>query len=142
MNNQNNTLHANLVYNLKSNIGIGTPLKYDPASKLIINVNERIMKYNELESLVIAWATQKGILEKGTPTAQCDKTLEEVYELHEAIKNNDRDEIIDALGDILVTIIIQAEMQGLKLEDCLQSAYNVISKRKGQMIDGQFVKEK
>jgi hypothetical protein len=33
-------------------------------------------------------------------------------------------------------------MQGLKLEDCLQSAYNVISKRKGQMIDGQFVKEK
>jgi NTP pyrophosphatase (non-canonical NTP hydrolase) len=141
MNNQNNTLHANLVYNKNSNVGIA-PAGYNPTSKLIINVNERIMKYNELESLVIAWATQKGILDKGTPAAQCDKTLEEVYELHDAIKNNDRDEIIDALGDILVTIIIQAEMQGLKLEDCLQSAYNVISKRKGQMIDGQFVKEK
>ena len=143
MKNQNNTLHANLVYNNDQRVGIA-PIGYgyDPASKLIINVNERIMKYNELESLVIAWATQKGILEKGTPAAQCDKTLEEVYELHDAIKNNDRDEIIDALGDILVTIIIQAEMQGLKLEDCLQSAYNVISKRKGQMIDGQFVKEK
>jgi NTP pyrophosphatase (non-canonical NTP hydrolase) len=141
MNNQNNTLHANLVYNKNSNVGIA-PAGYNPTSKLIINVNERIMKYNELESLVIAWATQKAILEKGTPAAQCDKTLEEVYELHEAIKNNDREEIIDALGDILVTIIIQAEMQGLKLEDCLQSAYNVISKRKGQMIDGQFVKEK
>jgi NTP pyrophosphatase (non-canonical NTP hydrolase) len=141
MKNQNNTLHANLVYNKNSNVGIA-PFGYNPKSKLIINVNERIMKYNELESLVIAWATQKGILQKGTPAAQCDKTLEEVYELHEAIKNNDRDEIIDALGDILVTIIIQAEMQGLNLEDCLQSAYNVISKRKGQMIDGQFVKEK
>jgi NTP pyrophosphatase (non-canonical NTP hydrolase) len=141
MKNQNNTLHANLVYNNDQRVGIA-PIGYgyDPASKLI--VTQRIMKYNELESLVIAWATQKGILDKGTPTAQCDKTLEEVYELHEAIKNNDRDEIIDALGDILVTIIIQAEMQGLKLEDCLQSAYNVISKRKGQMIDGQFVKEK
>jgi NTP pyrophosphatase (non-canonical NTP hydrolase) len=141
MKNQNNTLHANLVYNNDQRVGIA-PIGYgyDRASKLIIT--QRIMKYNELESLVIAWATQKGILDKGTPTAQCDKTLEEVYELHEAIKNNDRDEIIDALGDILVTIIIQAEMQGLKLEDCLQSAYNVISKRKGQMIDGQFVKEK
>jgi len=141
MKNQNNTLHVNLIYNKNSNVGI-TPAGYNPKSKLIINVNERIMKYNELESLVIAWATQKGILDKGTPAAQCDKTLEEVFELHEAIFKNDRDEIIDALGDILVTIIIQAEMQGLKLEDCLQSAYNVISKRKGQMIDGQFVKEK
>jgi NTP pyrophosphatase (non-canonical NTP hydrolase) len=141
MNNQNNTLHANLVYNKDQKVGIA-PIGYgyDPASKLI--VTQRKMKYNELESLVIAWATQKGILDKGTPAAQCDKTLEEVYELHDAIKNNDREEIIDALGDILVTIIIQAEMQGLKLEDCLQSAYNVISKRKGQMIDGQFVKEK
>jgi NTP pyrophosphatase (non-canonical NTP hydrolase) len=53
---------------------------------------------------------------------------------------NTREEIIDSLGDILVTIIIQAEMQGLKLEDCLESAYNVISKRTGSMINGQFVK--
>jgi len=99
------------------------------------------MKYNELEPLVIKWAQEKGILEKGTPTAQCNKTLEEVMELSTALFSNDREEIIDALGDILVTIIIQAEMQGLKLEDCLESAYNVISKRKGVMIDGQFVKD-
>lgn len=99
------------------------------------------MKYQELETLVIAWAKQKGILENGTPSAQCDKTFEEVEELAEGIDNNDREEIIDALGDILVTIIIQAEMQGLKLEDCLESAYNVISKRTGKMVDGQFVKD-
>jgi NTP pyrophosphatase (non-canonical NTP hydrolase) len=49
---------------------------------------------------------------------------------------------VDALGDILVTIIIQAEMQGLKLEECLESAYNVISKRTGKMINGTFVKDK
>jgi len=120
MKNQNNTLFANVVYN---------PTK-------------RKMKYRELEALVISWAEQKGIFEKGNPGAQCDKTLEEVVELHEAIYKNDREEIIDALGDILVTIIIQAEMQGLSLEECLQSAYNVISKRKGSMINGQFVKEK
>jgi NTP pyrophosphatase (non-canonical NTP hydrolase) len=97
--------------------------------------------YNELEALVIAWATQKGIIENGTPRAQAMKTWEETDELIQAIENDDREEIIDALGDILVTIIIQAEMQGLELVKCLESAYNVIAKRTGKMVDGQFVKD-
>ena len=97
--------------------------------------------YNELEALVIAWATQKKIFENGTPARQCDKTLEEVEELADAIFNNDKEEIVDALGDILVTIIIQAEMQGLSLESCLESAYNVIAKRTGVMVNGQFQKD-
>ena len=99
------------------------------------------MKYSELEALVIDWAGEKGILVKGNPMAQYYKTMEEVEELHHAIKNNDQPEIIDALGDILVTIIIQAEMQGVKLEECLESAYNIISKRTGKMINGTFVKD-
>lgn len=97
--------------------------------------------YNELEALVIAWAKEKQIISKGTPEAQSFKTLEETNELIEAIHRGDREETIDALGDILVTIIIQAEMQGLKLTECLESAYNVISKRNGRMIDGTFVKD-
>ena len=97
--------------------------------------------YNELEALVLAWATQKGIFEKGTPIAQACKTMEECTELITAIAFDDKDETIDALGDILVTIIIQAEMQGLSLTECLESAYNVIAKRTGVMIDGQFVKD-
>lgn len=97
--------------------------------------------YNELEALVIAWATQKGIFENGTYEAQALKTKEEVEELITAIKNNDRAEVIDALGDILVTIIIQAEMHELSLVECLESAYNVIAKRTGKMVDGQFVKD-
>jgi NTP pyrophosphatase (non-canonical NTP hydrolase) len=97
--------------------------------------------YNELEALVIAWATQKEIFKKGTPIAQAGKTMEECTELMVAIAVNDDDEIIDALGDILVTIIIQAEMQGVSLTECLESAYNVIAKRNGVMINGQFVKD-
>ena len=97
--------------------------------------------YNELEALVIAWATQKGIFENGTYKAQAEKTKEEVEELITAIKNNDRVEVVDALGDILVTIIIQAEMHELSLVECLESAYNVIAKRTGKMVDGQFVKD-
>ena len=97
--------------------------------------------YNELEALVIAWATQKGIFEKGTPITQAGKTMEECTELITAVAFEDTDETIDALGDILVTIIIQAEMQGVSLTECLESAYNVISKRTGKMVDGQFVKD-
>lgn len=113
--------------------------------------------HNELEALVIAWATQKEIFEKGNPITQCEKTFEEVEELVEALEaqrmglrnfENSKgknvltdEEIKDALGDILVTIIIQAEMQGLKLTECLETAYNVISKRTGKMINGTFVKD-
>jgi NTP pyrophosphatase (non-canonical NTP hydrolase) len=99
------------------------------------------MEYRELEQLVIKWADSRGIFEKGNPTAQALKTVEEADELVDAIDKQDREEVVDALGDILVTIIIQAEMQGLKLEDCLLSAYNVISKRQGTMKNGQFIKE-
>jgi NTP pyrophosphatase (non-canonical NTP hydrolase) len=97
--------------------------------------------YGELEALTIAWAAQKGILENATTMRQAEKTHEEVLELMAAIDDDNKEEIIDALGDILVTIIIQAEMQGLKLVGCLESAYNVISKRTGRMENGQFVKD-
>lgn len=35
-----------------------------------------------------------------------------------------------------------ANYYNLKLTDCIEYAYNTISKRKGKMIDGSFVKEK
>lgn len=98
--------------------------------------------YNDLELKVVLWAGDKGILTKATPTTQALKTLEECHELIDAVDKENRDEVIDALGDILVTIIIQAEMQDVKLLDCLNSAYNIISKRIGKMVDGQFVKDK
>ena len=62
-------------------------------------------------------------------------------DLSDAIFDNNKDEIVDALGDILVTIIIQAELQGVSLTECLESAYNVIAKRTGKMVNGQFQKD-
>jgi NTP pyrophosphatase (non-canonical NTP hydrolase) len=99
------------------------------------------MDYNQLENLVIEWAQNKGILEKATTAAQANKTMEECQELIDAIQDDNRDEIADALGDILVTIIIQAKMQNMSLLECLEGAYNVITKRTGKMVNGQFVKD-
>ena len=97
--------------------------------------------YDELEALVIEWAGEKGILEKGTPDRQALKTLEECGELVQAVAKNDKDEAQDAIGDVLITLIIQAKMQNLSVVGCLESAYNVIANRTGVMKNGQFLKD-
>jgi NTP pyrophosphatase (non-canonical NTP hydrolase) len=96
----------------------------------------------ELINNVEEWAADKGILEHATTLRQAEKTLEECQELICAILNEDREEIADGIGDVLVTLIIQCKMQGMDLEECLQGAYNVISKRTGKMMNGQFIKDK
>jgi NTP pyrophosphatase (non-canonical NTP hydrolase) len=99
------------------------------------------MDYFELECAVEEWAHEKGIMSKASPMAQALKTLEECTELCTAVNNKDREEIVDAIGDIMVTLIIQAKMQNVSLESCLESAYHIISKRTGKMVRGQFVKD-
>ena len=98
--------------------------------------------YFELECAIEAWAEEKGILAKATPIKQAMKTQEELTELCNAIIDDDKEEIKDAIGDIIVTLIIQAKMQSMTIEECLNAAYDVISKRTGKMVNGQFVKDK
>jgi len=83
----------------------------------------------------------RGIFEKSNPEKQFGKTMEEVLELHKAIVENDRLEIVDAIGDIQVTLILLSEMYGISYDQSLQSAYNVIKKRTGKMVNGVFVKD-
>ena len=102
----------------------------------------------DLIKKVEIWAEEKGIFEKGSPIGQACKTEEEATELADAVcllaKNRTVGNIMhakDELGDVLVTIIVQCKMQGWDIEDCLEIAYDKISKRNGKMIDGIFVKE-
>ena len=94
-----------------------------------------------IKDRIIAWAEDRGILEKATPQSQMLKTVEEVGELANAIATKNQVEIVDAIGDIVVTLVIQAELNGLDFDECVEVAYKVISKRKGKMINGMFVKE-
>lgn len=158
----------------------------------------------DLKILVEGWADNKGILEHGKPMKQLLKTLEEITELHTAIEDDNLEEIIDAIGDVVVTLVIYTKMKSitlfpngseelsdskgtaqdpyflldncnklmqlekftndtiekyytvqmmlfllnqianrfnLKIWECLHSAYKVISKRKGEMVNGTFVKD-
>lgn len=108
------------------------------------------MNYEELSKLVIEWGETKGIFNSSSPLRQLDKTQEELDETREAlvkltISNSHEpqaiDEVEDGIGDMLVTIILLAEMVGLNTERCLDSAYNVIKSRTGKMVNGQFVKD-
>jgi NTP pyrophosphatase (non-canonical NTP hydrolase) len=87
------------------------------------------------------WATERGLYEKGDPKTQYIKLQEEAGELAKAILKNDEEEFIDAIGDCVVVLTNLAALKGKKIEDCINSAYDVIAKRKGTMIGGTFVKE-
>ena len=50
-------------------------------------------------------------------------------------------EIMLEMGDVLVTLIINADLHGIDIEDCLYEALQKITKRKGKMVDGAFVKD-
>ena len=98
--------------------------------------------FEELKEKVLDWAAERGIVQNGSAIAQLTKTEEEVAELREALENEDKDAMVDAYGDVLVTLIIGAEIAGLDLIDCLEVAYDEIKDRKGKLNeDGIFVKE-
>ena len=128
---------------------------------------KKSMNYEELSALVLQWGEDKGIFAKSTPLRQLDKTQEELDETKEALQKlasltdqqilseklltDDPDtldleedalaEAKDGIGDMLVTIILLAKMVDMDTVDCLQSAYDVIKKRTGKMVNGQFVKD-
>ena len=87
------------------------------------------------------WADVKGIYESGDSKTQYVKLMEEAGELAQAILKNDEPEVIDAIGDMVVVLTNLAKLRGHNIEDCIDSAYNVIAKRTGKMVGGTFVKD-
>jgi NTP pyrophosphatase (non-canonical NTP hydrolase) len=86
------------------------------------------------------WAKERGIFDKGDAKTQYVKLMEEAGEVARAILKNDTSEIKDGIGDMVVVLTNLAHLSGLTIEECIESAYDVISKRKGAMVNGSFVK--
>ncbi len=96
----------------------------------------------DLVEKVERWATDRQIIANSTPMAQLLKSLSEMGELADATLKNDRDGIVDGVGDVLVTLILYARLQGIHIEDCLATAYHTIKDRRGRLTpEGVFVKE-
>ena len=87
------------------------------------------------------WAETRGITTNGDSKTQYVKLMEEAGELAEALLKKDKKEIKDAIGDMIVVLTNLSSLEGFKIEDCIDHAYNEIVNRTGKMINGTFVKD-
>ena len=91
--------------------------------------------------LIRAWADERGLYDKGDTKTQYLKLMEEAGELGRAILKDDEVEFVDAIGDMVVVLTNLAHLGNVSIEQCIDEAYRVISKRTGKMQNGTFVKD-
>lgn len=88
----------------------------------------------------MAWGRTKKL---DDPIMQAVKINEEVGELCRELTRArlDTAEVEDAIGDILVTVLIESDILGFDPLLCLQKAYDEIKNRKGHTVNGTFIKD-
>ena len=108
--------------------------RYDNTDPIIVNESTRFQKIRD-------WAGERGLYTKGDKKTQFCKLMEEAGELGRAVLKDDQPEFIDAIGDMVVVLTNMAHLGGTTIEECIDAAYKVISKRTGKMVNGTFVKD-
>ena len=99
------------------------------------------MTFAMTEIETVRWGEARGIIQNGQPMGQMVKLFEETTELFDAIHKKNKEETIDAIGDIMVVLTMICGILDLNLADCYESAYQSIKDRKGYLRpDGVFVK--
>ena len=115
---------------------------YDTLTKrATLNGSMEYMKTDNRFQLIRDWAGERGLYTRGDTKTQFCKLMEEAGELGRAVLKDDQPEFIDAIGDMVVVLTNLAHLNGVTIEDCIDSAYKVISKRTGKMVNGTFVKD-
>ena len=98
--------------------------------------------YRDVEMCVIQWAEARRIIPNATPVSQLMKAFSEMGELADATIKNDEEEVIDAVGDVMVCLIIYCALKDINLVKCMEFAYDSIKNRRGTLnTNGVFVKE-
>ena len=105
---------------------------------------ENVLQNSQVEidfNAIRQWADDRGLYEEGDSKTQFTKLIEEVGELAQGILKKNKPEIIDAIGDLVVVLTNLAHLEEFTIEECVHSAYEEISERTGEMVDGTFVKD-
>lgn len=84
------------------------------------------MTINKLNAHIIDWAKERELDTKGTVEAQSIKTVEELSELIKAICKDNREDIIDSIGDVYVTLVIGNILDESIMMDFLQEEMNLL----------------
>lgn len=96
--------------------------------------------YATLKS-VITWAYDRNIIGGSQSKDQLAKLIQELGEVSDAICKDDRENLIEEIGDMVVVLAILCEMNDITLPECTEVAYNKIKNRRGTMYNGVFIKE-
>jgi uncharacterized protein YabN with tetrapyrrole methylase and pyrophosphatase domain len=105
-----------------------------------------------LISQVLDWGAARGLHDTTDLKPQLTKLTEELGEIAAGVARDDRDRIIDGVGDLLVVLINFGAVfnnhwphsetsRVFFMEDCLKRAYDIIEHRTGKTVDGVFVKD-
>lgn len=141
-------------YKQRSEVGIkkyGTTLQENNNDNFLLHLQQELMDASlyveklmgqDLQSDIEKWADDRNILKYDNRYQQFAKMQEEAGELAKAMLENDKTEIIDALGDTYITLVILAAQMGLSLKQCSEIAFNEIKNRKGKTENGTFIREK
>jgi NTP pyrophosphatase (non-canonical NTP hydrolase) len=95
----------------------------------------------QLAAWVANWAERKGLLDRQHAERQMLKVVEELGELASAMAKGKNDELVDAIGDTFVTLIILSRQLGYLPEFALETAWNEIKGRTGKTVNGVFIKD-
>ena len=112
--------------------------------------------FEDISADVRAWAEARKIIPNSNAASQAMKTLEEAGELlaaatamgiyQEAGQRSQaiaaKNEVMDAIGDVMVTLVNAAALANLNPVECFEWAYQQIKDRKGTLLpNGIFQKE-
>jgi NTP pyrophosphatase (non-canonical NTP hydrolase) len=133
--------HKNILWIQKNSYGS----MYDPNRCFIYNKAFYEETQNECIDITFdqirQWAEKRGIIDEGDIKTQYVKLQEEIGELAQAILQDRKADIIDAIGDATVVLTNLASLAGTNIEHCINTAYSEISNRTGNMVNGTFVKD-
>ena len=96
---------------------------------------------NDRFDLIREWAEERGLYLHGDTKTQTLKLIEEAGEICRAVLKDNQDDIIDGIGDCVVVLTNLAELHGVKIEQCIDMAYDEIKNRTGKMSNGTFKKD-
>lgn len=100
------------------------------------------MTYSNVEMKIIQWAEARKIIPNSNPETQLLKAVSEMGELADATIKNDKEAIVDSVGDVMVCLVNYCALQDINLVDCMEVAYDQIKNRRGTLLpNGVFRKE-
>lgn len=110
---------------------------------LVSKIEQLIRAYSAAEhttAKIKQWAIDRG-LDAADPAKQMLKLGEEYGELCRSLAVKNTSQVINAIGDMYVVLVVLSLQLGLDIESCIDQAYTEIKDRKGRIINGVFVKD-